>query len=75
MSRAEIPQRAAARRWKDGRRALIAGLSRVGWTRLLRSTKILGDDPKLVVHAAAQAQKAADFILGRGFKEKEEAGE
>jgi antirestriction protein ArdC len=29
--------------------------------------KVIGDDPKLVVHAAAQAQKAADFILGRTF--------
>ncbi|MDF1556354.1 MAG: zincin-like metallopeptidase domain-containing protein, partial [Deferrisomatales bacterium] len=37
--------------------------------------KVMGDDPKLVVHAAAQAQKASDFILGRGFEEKEEAGE
>jgi antirestriction protein ArdC len=32
-----------------------------GWRR------VIGDDPKLVVHAAAQAQKAADFILGRRF--------
>jgi antirestriction protein ArdC len=37
--------------------------------------KVIGDDPKLVVHAAAQAQKASDFILGRRFEEKEEAGE
>jgi antirestriction protein ArdC len=29
----------------------------------------LKDDRKLVVHAAAQAQKAADFILGRTFEE------
>ena len=27
--------------------------------------KKLGDDRKLLVHAAAQAQHAADFILGR----------
>ncbi len=37
--------------------------------------KVIGDDPKLVVHAAAQAQKASDFILGRRFEDKEEAGE
>lgn len=30
-----------------------------GWLKKLR------DDQKLVVHAAAKAQKAADFILGR----------
>ncbi len=36
-----------------------------GWLRKLR------DDPRLVVTAAAQAQKAADFILGR----KHEGGE
>jgi antirestriction protein ArdC len=29
----------------------------------------LKDDRKLVVHAAAQAQRAADFILGRTFEE------
>jgi len=32
-----------------------------GWLRKLR------DDRKLLVYAAAQAQKAADFILGREF--------
>jgi antirestriction protein ArdC len=32
-----------------------------GWLKQLR------DDRKLLVHAAAQAQKAADFILGRQF--------
>lgn len=37
--------------------------------------KVIGEDPKLVVHAAAQAQKASDFILGRRFEGKEEAGE
>jgi antirestriction protein ArdC len=37
--------------------------------------KVIGDDPKLVVQAAAQAQKASDFILGRGFEAKAEAGE
>jgi antirestriction protein ArdC len=31
--------------------------------------KILKGSPKLVVHAAAQAQRAADFILGRSFSE------
>jgi antirestriction protein ArdC len=37
--------------------------------------KVIGDDPKLVVHAAAQAQKASDFVLGRRFEGKDEAGE
>ena len=37
--------------------------------------KVIGDDPKLVVQAAAQAQKASDFILGRRFEVKEESGE
>lgn len=32
----------------------------------------LKDDPKLVVHAAAQAQKAVDFILGKQFSETAE---
>ena len=31
------------------------------------------DDPTLIVYAAAQAQKAADFILGRTFQENEVA--
>jgi antirestriction protein ArdC len=30
----------------------------------------LKDDRRLVVHAAAQAQKAADYILGRQFAEE-----
>ena len=34
-----------------------------GWLQKLR------DDRRLVVYAAAQAQKAADFILGRSFEE------
>ena len=33
------------------------------------------NDPKLVVPAAAQAQKASVFILGRRFEAKEESGE
>jgi len=33
------------------------------------------NDRKLVVQAAAQAQKVSDFILGRGFEAKAEAGE
>jgi len=36
--------------------------------------KVIGDDPKLVVQAAARAQKASDFILGRRFESKEAAG-
>ena len=32
-----------------------------GWLKKLR------DDRKLLIHAAAQAQHAADFILGRSF--------
>ena len=40
-----------------------------GWRR------VIGTDPKLVVTAAAQAQKASDFILGRTFEEKGEAEE
>lgn len=31
--------------------------------------KRLRNDPKLVIHAAAQAQKATDFILGRKFED------
>ena len=34
----------------------------------------LKDDPKLVVQAAAQAQKAADFILGVNHGEAVEGG-
>lgn len=33
------------------------------------------DDPRLIVQAAAQAQKAADLIVGRTFEEKEEKQE
>jgi antirestriction protein ArdC len=33
----------------------------------------LKDDRRLVVHAAAQAQKAADFILGKQYHEESEA--
>ena len=33
-----------------------------------RWLKKLRDDRKLVVHAAAQAQKAADYILGKFLK-------
>ena len=40
-----------------------------GWRR------VISDDPKLVVTAAAQAQKAADFILGREFEETRDAEE
>ena len=43
-----------ANRTVDNSAAYIAG-----WLGKLR------DDPKLIVHAAAQAQKAAEFILGR----------
>ena len=38
-----------------------------GWLDSLR------DDRTLIVSAAAQAQKAADFILGRSFNEPEQA--
>lgn len=38
-----------------------------GWLRKLR------DDNRLVVHAAAAAQKAADYILGRGANETDES--
>lgn len=38
-----------------------------GWLKQLR------DDKTLIVQAAAQAQKAADFILGRSFSEATEA--
>ncbi len=40
--------------------------------------KRLKDDPKLVIIAAAQAQKAADCILGRSFDDassSDDAGE
>ena len=33
----------------------------------------LKDDRRLIVQAAAQAQRAADFILGKTWEEKEEA--
>jgi antirestriction protein ArdC len=33
--------------------------------------KRMKDDKKLIVHAAAQAQRAADFVLGRKFEESE----
>ena len=42
---AEEDYSAAAARWKSGRNRTIAGLSRVGWTRLLRSTAINGPRP------------------------------
>jgi len=35
--------------------------------------KRMKDDKKLIVHAAAQAQRAADFILGTKFEESEAA--
>jgi antirestriction protein ArdC len=35
--------------------------------------KRMKDDKKLIVHAAAQAQRAADFVLGRKFEESEVA--
>ena len=35
--------------------------------------KRMKDDKKLIVHAAAQAQRAADFVLGRQFEESEAA--
>ena len=35
--------------------------------------KRMKDDKKLIVHAAAQAQRAADFLLGRKFEESEAA--
>jgi antirestriction protein ArdC len=35
--------------------------------------KRMKDDTKLIVHAAAQAQRAADFVLGRKFEESEVA--
>jgi antirestriction protein ArdC len=34
----------------------------------------LSDDPKLFVHAAAQAQRAADFILGKAQTESPDQG-
>jgi len=38
---------------------LSAGIGVAGWLKKLR------DDRKLLIHAAAQAQKAADYILNR----------
>ena len=35
--------------------------------------KRMKDDRKLIVHAAAQAQRAADFVLGRKYEEGEAA--
>ena len=35
--------------------------------------KRMKDDKKLIVHAAAQAQRATDFVLGRKFEESEVA--
>ena len=37
--------------------------------------KRLKDDKKLIVHAAAQAQRAADFVLGITFEESEAAND
>jgi antirestriction protein ArdC len=37
--------------------------------------KRLQEDKTLIVYAAAQAQKAADFILGRTFQESEVASD
>lgn len=34
--------------------------------------KVLGSDPKIVVQAASQAQKAADHVLGKTWEEREE---
>jgi antirestriction protein ArdC len=35
--------------------------------------KRVKDDKKLIVQAAAQAQRAADFVLGRTYEESEAA--
>lgn len=37
--------------------------------------KVLRSDPRMMVHAAAQAAKAADMILGRSSKESEDSNE
>ena len=54
-------QAGIAERTLDNSAAYVAS-----WLQRLR------DDRRLVVQAAAQAQKAADFILGRTFSEESE---
>jgi antirestriction protein ArdC len=52
----------------------IAGLESAGGENsvayIANWRKQLSDDPKLIIQAAAQAQKAADMILGTTFEEK-----